>query len=265
MMRKLFLILMASLIFFSCGIPNYFSYSDDDFEFNSVDNNSFEVYVDSSIVNGVSSGQYVPLDDTPRLYLMYAIYGTSESPSSASSTLRSAMNSKFKGKVGKMPDERLSKYYRYALDGENYVYYYVYPFKQVKLTDTGYSVTSTYTGTLDFDYFYYTGNTAYLSIDMVQDPSSSSGRLMRLTISDGGDISDEIYLSRLNKESFTKNISNYNDDDDDEFDEDDKLSEMMVPSIHVFAAVSFGFYSYTNLPYISAKEIASFSFNDDSW
>ena len=267
MVRKAVLAFVASLFLLlsSCGIPNYFSYSSSDFDFGTISltNNTAEVYIESSIVQGVRNGTYEPILNTPKLYLMYAIYGTAESPSS---TLRSAMNSTFKGKVKNMPTSRLDKYYRYLLDGENYVYYYVYPFKQVSVTENGFSPYSgTFTGTLDYKYFYETGDTAYLSLELIEDPSSTSGRLLQLTMSDGAEEDGEtgtFVLCRLNKESFTQNINDYNDDSDDEFDEDDKLSEMIVPSLHVFASVSCGYYSYTNIPYISAKEIATFSFND---
>lgn len=265
MLRKCLLILLASLFLFtSCGVPNYFSYSSTDFLFDSISSiyRTAEVYVDDDIVYGVKSGTYDPIINTPKLYLMYAVFG---SDTSLSSTLQSRMNSKFKGKVINMPsdfDSFNSIYGTYKIDDESF-YCYAYPFRRVTLSDTGYTVKSgTYTGTIDFDYFYYTGDTAYLSFEMVKDPSSSSGNLLQLTISDGDSLSEVVTLCRFNRESFTDNINNYNDDDDDEFGEDDPISSMIDPTLHIYAAVSFGFNSYTNKPYIAAKELASFSFSD---
>ena len=265
MLRKSFLIMLASLFLLSsCGIPNYLSYSSNDTYIDG-GTNSAEVFVDSSIVSGVRSGVYEPITNTPKLYLMYAVFGEDSTPSS---TLRSRMNSKFKNSVINMPssfDSFSSIYGTYKIDDESF-YCYAYPFRVVTLSETGYTPKSgVYTGTVDFDYFYYTGDTAYLSFEMVQDPSSSSGRLLQLTITDGDGLSETVTLCRYNRESFTKNINNYNDDDDDEYDEDDNISLMTEPAIHVYAAMSLGFESYTNKPYLTATEVASFSFSDILW
>ena len=221
--KFIFLALSASLFLClsACGIPNYFSYSSTDFEITNISGSgkSFDITVSPSIINRVTDGELSPIPQTPKLYLMYSISGTSPTVS-----LESYMNSNFRGYIKSMSKTTLGSSTQYTPTGSTTsLTYKLFPFREIQ---SGSASSDTYTGLIDFSQF-TDGESITFSFSLVNDPSTANGKLIRLTAGDGTTVD----LVRFNKDSFTGNIMDYNNASDSEFSTDQDASQMISPTV----------------------------------
>ncbi len=249
--KKLFLFLFFVVVFFACGIPNYFDYTENvsfTIETISETNNQAAIFMDPAIIERIQAGEISVIPTTPKVYLLYTISGND----SANTYLISSFNSTYRGTINTYPDNySSSRFIKRSVSpsgtsGDS-IYFALFPFH-----DENGDLVSFDADIDEFDDGYY-------NIQISYEQQSSGGYIFKLSYGDGNTMD----LYRFNDKLFYTGITNYDTDSDDEFQQntsDGDVSNIVTPRVRVFLASSVGFLHYTNFMFARMVEITNSTF-----